>query len=217
MNTKRAVLMAVLAMVIAALAMPLVGLRARASASNSVGRVSARMQNPGETQTPPGETQTPPGETNGPPSPSSMRDPSQSGRVSADVLKALGLTKAKDPKAVSARIRNLLLSKKAGASTGDFSTQSGQPTVLNARSALSAALITSIGGRDNQIVEVALIADWDGRQGCTADREQKLDDFSFVDSDIDFTLTRAAISEHTVANGWTENVYYYGDSIGNLS
>ena len=49
-----------------------------------------------------------------------------------------------------------------------------------------------------------------------ADREQKLDDFSFAEIEIDFTLTRAAISEHTVANGFAENVYYYGDSVGNL-
>src|SRR5205085_3627201 len=90
------------------------------------------------------------------------------------------------------------------------------PTILNAASALSAALITTSGGRDNQFSEVTLIADWDGREDCAADREQKLDDFSFVEGDIDQTLTRAAISEHTVANGFDENVYYYGDSLGNF-
>src|SRR5205085_11771804 len=90
------------------------------------------------------------------------------------------------------------------------------PTILNAASALSAALITTIGGRDNQFSEVTLIADWDGREDCAADREQKLDDFSFVEGDIDQTLTRAAISEHTVANGFGQNVYYYGDSLGNF-
>jgi hypothetical protein len=29
-------------------------------------------------------------------------------------------------------------------------------------------------------------------------------------------LTRAAISEHTIANGFAENIYYYADDIGNL-
>src|SRR4029079_14706913 len=76
--------------------------------------------------------------------------------------------------------------------------------------------ITNIGGRDNQFSEVALIADWDGREDCTADRGVKIDDFSTVEPDIDFSLTRAAISEHTRGNGHPFfNVYYYGDSIGN--
>ena len=35
-----------------------------------------------------------------------------------------------------------------------------------------------------------------------------------MEPDIDFTLTRAAISEATVANGHNLNLYYYGDSIG---
>src|SRR6185295_6589397 len=84
------------------------------------------------------------------------------------------------------------------------------------RSALSVAIGTTIGGRDNQFSEVTLIADWDGREDCTADREQKQDDFSFAELEIDFNLTKVAISEHTVANGFNENVIYYGDSIGNL-
>ena len=92
----------------------------------------------------------------------------------------------------------------------------GEPLVLNELSALSAALITTIGGRDNQFSEVALIADWDGREDCVADRGAKIDDFSGVEPDIDFTLTRAAISEHTFANGHLFNSYYYGDSLGNL-
>ncbi|HKP87364.1 MAG TPA: hypothetical protein VJZ26_14765, partial [Blastocatellia bacterium] len=108
------------------------------------------------------------------------------------------------------------MAKKKPGGDGEFITQSGQPTVLNARSALSAALLTTIGGRDNQFSEVTLIADWDGREDCAADREQKVDDFSFVEADIDTSLTRTGISEHTVANGFAENVYYYGDSLGNL-
>jgi hypothetical protein len=81
---------------------------------------------------------------------------------------------------------------------------------------LSAALATTIGGRDTQFSEVVLTADWDGREDCTADREAKVDDFSGLEIDIDQTLTRVAISEHTVANGFNENIYYYGDSLGNV-
>ncbi|HMG35363.1 MAG TPA: hypothetical protein VKM94_15595 [Blastocatellia bacterium] len=94
--------------------------------------------------------------------------------------------------------------------------QIGQPQVLNARSALSAAIATTLGGRDTQFSEVALIADWDGREDCNADRAAKIDDFSGVEVDPDQTLTRTAISEHTIANGFLENVFYYGDSIGNV-
>ena len=46
--------------------------------------------------------------------------------------------------------------------------------MLNEVSALSAALITTIGGRDNQFSEVALIADWDGREDCAAITVQRL-------------------------------------------
>jgi len=35
---------------------------------------------------------------------------------------------------------------------------------------------------------------------------QKIDDFSFSELEIDTTLTRTAISEHTIANGFNENI-----------
>ena len=104
------------------------------------------------------------------------------GKISAETRKALGLTRVANPAEASARMAQKLR-KKTG--SGDVSIQSGQPTVFDARSALSAALITTIGGRDNQFSEVTLIADWDGREDCAADREQKVDDFSFSESDID--------------------------------
>src|SRR4029078_3987836 len=116
---------------------------------------------------------------------------------------------------VSEKIARMLLKKKAKGD-GQVGIQSGQPIVLNAASALSAALMTTIGGRDNQFSEVTLITDWDGREDCAADREQKVDDFFFVEADIDTAPTRVGISEHTVANGFAENVYYYGDTLGNL-
>jgi hypothetical protein len=134
--------------------------------------------------------------------------------ISFEMLRALGISRAKNPSESSAKIGKMLSKKHSG--SGDVSSQSGNPLVLDARSALSDALIIALGGRDNQFSEVALIADWDGREDCTVDREQKVDDFSFAESEPDVELTHTAISEHTVANGFNQNVYYYGDSVGNL-
>jgi hypothetical protein len=137
------------------------------------------------------------------------------GKISKETLITLGFQKSK----LSAAEASALMAKKLKGENKQNITlapDSGQPTILNSRSALSAALMTNIGGRDNHFSEVTLIADWDGREDCAADREQKVDDFSFAEADIDTSLTRVAISEHTVANGFAENVYYYGDSLGNL-
>ena len=132
-----------------------------------------------------------------------------SGPLNPRAMELLGFSEnAKAKKAKKARAQN-----KAG---GVFQIQSGQPAILNARSALSAAIMTNIGGRDTQFSEVTLLADWDGREDCTADREVKVDDFSFIEPEIDLTLTRTAISEHTIANGFNENIFYYGDSDGNV-
>ena len=90
----------------------------------------------------------------------------------------------------------------------------GQPNVLNAQSALSAALFTAVDGANAPFDEVSLIADWDGREDFVADRAQKIDDFSFLTQPGQF-ISRTGISEHTFANGFLENVYHYGDSIGN--
>src|SRR5882724_8501699 len=202
-----------LVLAVAALAMPLVGLRAAAAgsaaskAATSTANAAAAKASAANAAAQQVEQQREvTGETRG-------DDPA--GKISADTLKALGLTRVANPGEASARVGQKLQGKKKSGG-GEVSIQSGQPLVLNSRSALSAALITTIGGRDNQFSEVTLIADWDGREDCAADREQKIDDFSFVESDIDQALTRVAISEHTVANGFAENVYYYGDTLGNL-
>src|SRR5437867_4744530 len=213
MNIKRAIFMAVLVLAVAALAVPLVSLRAAAAgsaaskAATSTAKcaaakgsaVNAAAQQVEQQREVPGET----------------REDGPAGKISADTLKSLGLTRVANPSEASARMAQKLQGKKKSGG-GEVSIQSGQPLVLNSRSALSAALITTIGGRDNQFSEVTLIADWDGREDCAADREQKIDDFSFAEPEIDQSLTRVAISEHTVANGFNENVYYYGDTLGNL-
>src|SRR5262249_12546041 len=139
--------------------------------------------------------------------------PPDQGDISPETRQALGLLKAKDPKAASAKIARRLKSGKAG---GDVSIQSGEPENLSGRAAFSAALLTTIGGRDNQFSEVALFAGRGGRENCAADHAKKVDDFSGVEPDIDFSLTRTAISEHTIANGFNENIFYYGDSVGNV-
>ena len=211
MNIKRAVFMAVLVVAIAALAMPLVGMRARAagSAAPSKGVVTAPNAAAGAAN-----ASTAKAAAQNQLAQDVQGDSSQSGTISAETLKALGITRATNAREASAKIGEKL--RKKHSNSGDVAAQSGNPLVLDARSALSDALIILLGGRDNQFSEVALIADWDGREDCTVDREQKVDDFSFAESEPDVELTHAAISEHTVANGFNQNVYYYGDSVGNL-
>ncbi|HKP13894.1 MAG TPA: hypothetical protein VJZ91_17360, partial [Blastocatellia bacterium] len=136
------------------------------------------------------------------------------GQISAETRGALGYNKVADSKGASERFAQRLLSKK-GAS-GDVRIQAGEPELLAGNAAFSAAVFTAISGRDTQFDEVALLADWDGREDTVADRAHKVDDFSGVAPDIDFVLTRTAISEHTIANGFAENVFYYGDSVGNV-
>jgi hypothetical protein len=205
---QRAVFVVVVATASAALAVPFSGHRAgpehsarRASAGSGDSRLSPPASEPTLTTT---IQQNVTDEEN--------ENPSLDGRISVQTLEALGLSRTANLRAASERHVKTRRSDAAG----EVSIQSGQPLVLNSRSALSAALITTIGGRDNQFSEVMLIADWDGREDCAADREQKLDDFSFAEPEIDQSLTRVAISEHTVANGFAENVYYYGDTLGNF-
>src|SRR6185369_3397570 len=214
MNTKRAVFMAVVVLAIAALSVPLVSMRAAASGTaTSAKAVSATTK---AAATPAATQQQVVQEQAAQERQASSEAKGENGRISAETLRALGITRVKDPKEASARMKEKILSKKKGGGSGDVSIQSGEPSILNSRSALSAALLTTVGGRDNQFSEVTLIADWDGREDNSADRTQKVDDFSFAEPEIDQSLTRTAISEHTVANGFAQNVYYYGDSIGNV-
>ncbi|HKQ08862.1 MAG TPA: hypothetical protein VJ464_27315, partial [Blastocatellia bacterium] len=236
MKMKRAVMIAVLAVAIAALAVPLIGSRTQASgggdAKASAARTTATASTPMSLAT--ASPSNPVG---------SEAEQSQAGHINPEVLKSLGirrLAKGADMQAASQKVAKqispsarVVTPPPATGPGGSFAVNSqlgsaadkggasgpplvGEPLVLNELSALSAALITTIGGRDNQFSEVALIADWDGREDCVADRGAKIDDFSGVEPDIDFTLTRAAISEHTIANGHLFNSYYYGDSLGNL-
>ena len=206
MNLKRAVLMAVLVLAVAAVAVPLVGLRARAASGSAKSRTVAPNTRAEAAEATTVAASTAVQERR-------SQDPS-GGRISREVMETLGMGRL--PAGTDlAKVRDKIAKRIRGG--GEISPQAGEPaTIMNSQSALSAALITTIGGRDNQFSEVALLADWDGREDCVADRAQKIDDFSFSELEIDFVLTRAAISEHTYANGFNENVLYYGDSVGNF-
>src|SRR5215813_15265452 len=242
MNVKKAVMVVVLALALAALAIPLVGLNARAagSAGNSKPALTAANTNAAmaASATSPKLQEIQPEAALG------SGQVEGVGKISAETMNALGLRRL--PKGVTPQDASNVIAKKLARGNQSIQVRSalppgtgpggaspievnnpktvggqgpplvGEPLVLNELSALSAALITTIGGRDNQFSEVALIADWDGREDCAADRGAKIDDFSGVEPDIDFSLTRAAISEVTFANGHLLNVYYYGDSVGNV-
>ncbi len=246
MNIKKNIFVAVLVVAIAALAAPLVGLRASASAWTASSKVAASTTSAAIARAAVGKpvqgverganrasgqlTKIPKAE--GPLFKNLQRtiihegvSEAHEGHLSDEVLKTLGIPRLKkgtDMAALNNRIKEHILGRgrkaASGGTGGDslLTPQSGQPAILNARSALSAAVMTAIGGRDNQFSEVTLIADWDGREDCAADREAKVDDFSFVEPEIDFSITRTAISEHTIANGFAENIFYYGDSVGNV-
>lgn len=208
MDIKRVAFMTTLGLALPAFAMPFGGLRGAAfgpAGSSKAVSAAAKTGTAGASAAKAALQQT-----------EILAGESPAGKISASTMKALGFARAANPSEASARLGRTLLRRNNKSGNGEVTIQSGQPTVLDARSALSAALITTIGGRDNRFAEVTLIADWDGREDCAADREQKQDEFPFFLTDHDQTLTRAAISEHTVANGFAENVLYYGDSLGNL-
>jgi uncharacterized repeat protein (TIGR01451 family) len=104
-------------------------------------------------------------------------------------------------------LQNSLLSRPAAPTSG------GLPTNLAINSALSAAVMTSLSG-DGYFNEVDLMGDLDGKEDLTADHSTKVKDFSSMP--FGWSLTRTALSEHTIANGFNENIYYYGDSFGNV-
>ncbi len=192
---KRAVMMAVLVIALAALALPIANMKSRAAGSAGDVKASAPKALAGVSNVTAQQAET---------VVSQEKSDTPIGEISKQFLADMG---------IGQRVAGQKAKKQK---SGELTTQSGTPLVLNARSALSAALLTNIGGRDNQFSEVTVIADWDGREDCVADREQKVDDFSGIEVDIDQSLIRTGISEHTYANGFNENVYYYGDTLGNF-
>src|SRR4030095_13030287 len=181
MNIKRMIFLAAMVVAVAALAMPLIGWRSVAATSAvtskpsvptvapsaaSVSTAVARQAEQGVRLANGREAFPIPGGA-----------PPDEGHIWPDGRKALGLLKAADPKAASEKIARRI---KSGRTGGDVSIQSGEPEIIAGNAAFFAALLTTIGGRDNQFSEVSLLADWDGREDCAADRSKKVDDFSGV-------------------------------------
>src|SRR5689334_4608796 len=144
MNIKRVVLILGLAVAVAALAVPLAGFKARAAGSVADARAPLPATKANAAAVSKAAAATQPNVA----AATASSQESVGGKISAETLKALGISRAKDAAKSSAKIAKTLSKKKPGG--GDFTTQSGQPTVLDARSALSVALMTTIGGRDNQ-------------------------------------------------------------------
>ncbi|HJQ69266.1 MAG TPA: hypothetical protein VKA70_09850, partial [Blastocatellia bacterium] len=224
MKIRRAVMMGVIVAAIAAIALPVIGLRARAASNVADFRARARLSSPPvvEQQQAAQELAEPKAGPSGSYSPDTIKALGIK-RVPKDQLKSMPgkivkkITSNPDAQAIPRPADGRIQAPPSRKVGGAGPPLAGQPAVLNEDGALSAALITTIGGRDTQFSEVALLADWDGREDCVADRATKIDDFSTVEPDIDFTLTKAAISEHTRGNGHPFfNIYYYGDSVGNI-
>jgi hypothetical protein len=93
----------------------------------------------------------------------------------------------------------------------------GIPSTMLANAAMSAAIATTVGGRGQLFQEVDLMGDWDGSEDNVADHSGKIDDLSATLTNPSQALTRVAISEHTIANGFNEDIAYYGDSLGNVT
>ena len=93
----------------------------------------------------------------------------------------------------------------------------GIRSTMLANAAMSAAIATTVGGRGQPYQEVDLMGDWDGSEDNVADHSGKIDDLSATFTNPSQALTRVAISEHTIANGFNEDIAYYGDSLGNVT
>jgi hypothetical protein len=93
------------------------------------------------------------------------------------------------------------------ASTASSPQVAGLAVQMSPKSAFSAVVGTAIGGAANSLNEVTLLGDLDGREDLVADHAMKIADVGGSNAQGQ-TLTRVAISEHTIANGFGENIYY---------
>jgi hypothetical protein len=83
----------------------------------------------------------------------------------------------------------------------------GLPLNMVANAALSTAVMTTVSGHG-----VSVMGDWDGMEDLIADHAGRI--ANILSPGV--VITRTAISEHTMANGFNEDIFYYGDSEGNL-
>jgi hypothetical protein len=88
----------------------------------------------------------------------------------------------------------------------------GLPQNLRGDAAYSTALTVNTNATATSLTESGLVADIDGKDDLVADHSRTL--LSAVAPGVQ--LTRSAISEHTRANGYNEDIHYLGDSLGDL-
>ncbi len=145
----------------------------------------------------------------------------QSQPVSQELLDRLGIQRpaAADLTALSLQVAHQVAT--SGLPADALSPQQpevgGLPTNLYSTSAQSAEVMTTLNSSaGSNFRDVMTMADADGREDLVADHAAKLADLSASDLPAGWMLTRTAMSEHTVANGFTSSVYYYGDSLGNV-
>ncbi len=85
----------------------------------------------------------------------------------------------------------------------------GLKGIISPNAPFSAAVMAGLG---QPFLEAAILGDWDGREDLVADHAAA----AFAAPAGSAVVTRVAVSEHTIANGFTENVFYVGDSVGNV-
>jgi hypothetical protein len=141
--------------------------------------------------------------------------------VGQDVLDRLGIQRpqASDLTALSLQVAQQI--ETSGLPASALAPQQpevgGLPTNLYSHAAQSAAIMTNLdSSATSNYRDVMMMADADGREDLVADHAAKLADLSASDLPGGWMMTRAAMSEHTVANGFPDSVYYYGDSLGNV-
>ncbi|HEY6328383.1 MAG TPA: hypothetical protein VI756_03530, partial [Blastocatellia bacterium] len=219
MKFNRKVYLGLIAVAMVALAVPMVGIRAWASGASR----NAREAKPVTTSTAPAGPSVAPEAA----SPASLEKGSnEEGKpLSKQMLKKLGISLLTGPNktAQSVKIGREMVQRLTAKDKQQkrVRPQSGEPQDMSDNAAFSAALMTNVGGRGSQFDEVLLLADWNGQEQFSANHSGKVDDFSgkiptSPTGPNSFQLTRTAVSEHTIANGFTENIFYYGDSFGNL-
>jgi hypothetical protein len=141
--------------------------------------------------------------------------------VSQDVLDRLGIQR---PPAADLTQLSLQVAQQVEASGLPESALSpqkpeagGLPTNLYSSGAQSTAIMTLLNSSaTSNFRDVIMMADADGREDLVADHSAKLADLSTSNLPAGWMLTRAANSAHTVATGFSNSVYYYGDSLGNV-
>jgi hypothetical protein len=150
-----------------------------------------------------------------------VQQSSQSLTVSQDVLDRLGIQR---PQAADLTELSLQVAHQVEASgLPESAVASQQPEVgglpnnLYQGVAQSAAIMTLLNSNtSSNYRDVMMMGDLDGREDLVADHAGKLADLSTSNLPAGWMLTRAAMSEHTSANGFSNSVYYYGDSLGNV-